>query len=578
MVDINNTVKTTLLGLLFMATINFAHAATITATVDRNTINEGESFQLLLEMKGNADGKPDFSPLERSFEILSRNKSSSMQIINGNINRKLVWALTLMPKQKGQISIPPIVFGADQSNSIKLTVSQAPSSQAGSVAEDMFLQVEATPRQTHVQAQVIYTIRVYIAANITNASLSEPGLSDADAVVKKLGEDHRFETTYQNRRYQVVERRYAIFPQQSGKLKIAPVVFNAQMIQTSRYRMNPYPQAGQSRRIQSKAIEINIKAKPATLKGNVWLPARNIQLDEEWPQNPPKFKVGEAITRTLTLSADGLTAAQLPEIAVNIPKGFKAYPDQPLLNDKDNETGIIGIRQEKIALIATKAGHYVLPEIKISWWNTKTQKQEIARIAKRKIEVLAADGSAKHPISSLPITIATENPANKLASASSAATAEKQSAAAGYWPWLSLILATGWLATALILWRRHQHHTQAVKETQGSKTKAALESRKQGVKKIQHACMDNNACAAKEAILNWGKTLFPEKNLNSLSDIGKQFGGSVEDNISDLNHSLYSPSANGWQGQALWDSIQEYNAGKKKMKPQQKDALASLYP
>lgn len=578
MVDIKSTVKTVFLGLFFMAITNIAHAATITATVDRQQINEGESFQLTLEVKGDADDNPDFSPLERNFEILSRNKSSNMQIINGKISSKLIWALTLMPKQKGQISIPPIAFGTDHSNSIKLTVSQAQSSQPDSVAQDMFLQVTADPKQTHVQAQVIYTIRVYIATNITNASLSEPGLSDADAVVKKLGEDRRFETTYQNRRYQVVERRYAIFPQQSGKLKIAPVIFNAQMIQTSRYRMSPFPQAGQSRRIQSAAIELNIKAKPGTQKDKAWLPARNIQLEEEWPQNPPKFKVGEAITRTLTLGADGLTAAQLPEIAVKTPEGFKAYPDQPLLNDQNNEDGIIGVRQEKIALIATKAGHYNLPEIKISWWNTKTQKREIARIAKRKIEVLAADGSAKPPISSSPLNISTANPANKLIKAPSPLTSAKGSGAAGFWPWLSLLLATGWLATAFILWRRNQHNTQAAIQTLDHKTKAAFESRKQAEKKIKQACMDNNTQASKEAILTWGKILYPEKSINSLSELGKHIGGTVANDINTLNQVLYSPSETTWQGQDLWDSIQDYNAGQKQTRPQKEDTLAPLYP
>lgn len=576
MVRINSTFKQVLFGLLFLVINHTAAAATITASVDRQQINEGESFQLTLEVKGDPDGDPDFSPLESQFEILGRNKSSSMQIINGSISSRLVWELSLMPKQRGELNIPPIAFGADKSNSVKISVSRARTSQAGSGAKDLFLQVSAEPTQTHVQAQVIYTIRVYVAANITNASLSEPSLSDADAVVEKLGEDRRFETSYQGQHYQVVERRYAIFPQQSGKLTIAPIVFNAQMIQTSRYMLSPFPQAGQTRRIQSKAIEIDIKAKPATQTGNAWLPARNVRLEEEWPQEPPEFKVGEAVTRTLTLSADGLTAAQLPEIPANTPAEFKAYPDQPVLNDQKNDNGVIGVRQEKIAMIATQPGVYELPEIKLSWWNTATQKPETARIAKRKIKVLPAAGGTR-PTGNKPENKPVATPAGPLTINPAPLASAKQNTSAGFWPWLSLFLTTGWLATLIILWRQRRRNIQAAAETHENNARQELESRKQLEKKIKQACLDDNARAAKQAILTWGKTLYPEKDLNSLNDIGKHLGGAVADELNKLNQALYSHTVHDWHGQSLWDSIQAYNTGQKKIKPRKKDALAPLY-
>ena len=382
-----------------------------------------------------------------------------MQIINGSVTNKLIWSLTLMPKRRGEMIILPISFGSNFSNRIKINVSQASVSKPRSVAKDLFLQVSAEPKQTHVQEQIIYTIRIYISTNISNASLSEPHLSDADAVIEKLGEDRRFETEYQGLHYQVVERRYAIFPQQSGQLKIKPIVFNAQLMQSSRYRYSPFSQQGPTKRIQSDAVEINIKPIPGTQKSKTWLPARHLHLQEEWPEEPPKFKQGEAITRTLTLGADGLTAAQLPEIIMATPEGFKTYPDQPLLNNKMNENGVMGIRQEKIAMIATKPGHYTLPEIKISWWNTKTQKQEIARLAKRKIEVTASSDHAKPFIDthqenkSLDVAKNTSSPSTSTSDTS---------LNAGFWPWLSLILATGWLGTLFIMWYRYQDRKSVV--------------------------------------------------------------------------------------------------------------------
>jgi hypothetical protein len=60
---------------------------------------------------------------------------------------------------------------------------------------------------------------------------------------------------------------------------------------------------------------------------------------------------------------------------------LKLYSDQPQINDKDSEAGIIGQRQESIAIVATKAGRYTLPEVFAYWFDTKTKKLKKASLA-----------------------------------------------------------------------------------------------------------------------------------------------------------------------------------------------------
>ena len=578
MVDIHNTFRIILFSLLFGLYSGIAQAITITAQTDHTIIRMGESFTLTLEADGSPNDDPDFSPLEKDFEILSRNKSTSMQIINGKVSNKRLWVLILLPKREGKLTIPPIPFGSDRSNSVLINVSDALTSQPATTNDDMFLQVTVDPKQAYVQSQLIYTIQVFISTNISNASLSEPELSDADAVVEKLGEDRRYEKLHQGRRYQVVERRYAIFPQQSGRLKISPVVFNAQMAHSARYRFSPFPQpGGRTRRIQSKSLEIDIKAKPDTYKGKAWLPARNVQIEESWPDEPPKFKVGEAITRTLTLGAEGLTAAQLPEIVMNAPSVFKTYPDQPVLNDQKKDQGVIGIRQEKVAMIATAAGSYDLPEIKIHWWNTITQKPEVVRIAKRRIEVTAADGSNKS--NTAPPAVTPVNPADRSASLPIAVNPAAQlETVARYWPWVSLFLGLGWLSSLYLLWRQARGRSIPQTESHDQKAEQALASRKQLEKTIKQACLNNNSKAAKQAILAWGKLCFPQNNINAISELGKLLGGTAEEQLSQLNQALYSPALNDWQGQELWQAIQQYDSNQQNNTRKKTIALAPLYP
>jgi len=45
---------------------------------------------------------------------------------------------------------------------------------------------------------------------------------------------------------------------------------------------------------------------------------------------------------------------------------LKAYPDQPVLKEQKKVDGMLAFREEKIALIPSKAGSYTLPAIENS--------------------------------------------------------------------------------------------------------------------------------------------------------------------------------------------------------------------
>ena len=97
-------------------------------------------------------------------------------------------------------------------------------------------------------------------------------------------------------------------------------------------------------------------------------------MHQEWQPEPAQFKVGEPITRTITLTAAGLSEEQLPEITMTMPQGLKVYPDQAELHTGLNNERLVSQKVVNFAIVASKAGEYQLPEITINWWNTITNK------------------------------------------------------------------------------------------------------------------------------------------------------------------------------------------------------------
>ncbi|MGZ5056044.1 MAG: BatD family protein, partial [Methylobacter sp.] len=384
-----------LLLLLLSFTPAIALAAQIGVSFDRNPVSVDESFQIIFTANESPDNDPDFSPLEQDFEILGQSQSSNSSWINGRSSKTIQWTINVMAKHPGSLAVPPIKFGNDVSQPASILVTQATANKAVNTDDDLFLEVDATPQTPYVQSQVLYSARLYRKVEIAQASLSEPELSDA--VIEKLGDDSNYNTLVDGVNYVVTERKYAIFPQKSGSLTIKPLILTAEVVANTRPNFNGFfnSQMTRTRKVLSKPVTLNVKPVPATFTGKHWISAEQLILKEEWSGDNQQMKVGEPLTRTLTLLAKGTTVGQLPELnSGKISDQLKTYPDQPVLREQKKPEGLIAFREEKIAIIPSKAGFYKLPAIEIPWFNSQSQKMEVAKIPETQITVLEAAGAA----------------------------------------------------------------------------------------------------------------------------------------------------------------------------------------
>ncbi|WP_162232508.1 BatD family protein, partial [Methylogaea oryzae] len=368
-------------------------AADIQVNVDRDPVQLDESFQIVFTATEDPDDDPDFGPLRRDFDIRSQDQSSQLAIANGKRSWQKEWRLTVMAKRAGDLTIPSVPFGKDRSPPMNLRVeagSGPSTSQAGKQGE-LFMEVEVEPKNPYVQAQVLYTVRILSQVGLANARLEEPKLENA--VMERVTEDNQYETRRNGQPYRAIERRFAIFPQQSGKLTIQPPLLEAE-VQSGRSSMfnRFFSQQGDAVRLRGEAVELNVRPIPAQFSGKHWLPAKELALEETLTQpgtnaTPRQTAAGEPLTRTLKLRALASTVGNLPELAAAAPPGLRAYPDQPALNEERTPKGLKASREEKIALIPAQAGSYTLPEIAIPWWNTETDREEIARVPARTLTV-----------------------------------------------------------------------------------------------------------------------------------------------------------------------------------------------
>jgi hypothetical protein len=548
-------------------------AANIQVQVDRDPVNLDESFQILFTADSEPDDEPDFSPLQQDFTIHSQSQNSQVSVINGQYSRQIQWTLNAMAKRSGDLTIPPIAFGRDSSPALLVHVQAGRAADDDSAAADgnaeVLVEVDAEPKNPYVQAQVLYNVRILFQVGLGNARLEEPKLDNA--VLVRLGEDKKFVTQRHGQRYQAIERRFALFPQQSGQLTVQPPVLEAELAgRHSLFNRFFMQQPDRIVKLRGKTVELDVRSIPKAFKGQHWLPAQHLELSETLSKDPPQVAAGEPLTRTLTLKAQGSTVGNLPELAANAIAGLQAYPDQPALEESPSPAGLRASRVEKAALIPGQAGDYALPEIAIPWWNTETDREEIARLPARTLTATAGStATAVVP----PSSNAADTAPSGTAACDNPAPPPPGSATALPWLWgLAAFTSLGWLATALA-WGWRSHKRPAPTAPAGTTASAQPDERSLR-RRLREACRANNIQITRQALLAWAQAHWPHNPPRHLDELAARCSPALAEEIARLNRAAYGTTGAAWNGAALWQALEQIPGG---APPQKNDGLEPLY-
>jgi len=202
--------------------------ASVTATVDRRDIRINESFTLKVQIGGDLTGEPDLSVLEKDFDVLSENRTSSTTMVNRRVSRSRTWTVSLMAKRTGELTVPAFTVDGESSEPITVTVEDLEEAPPGEA--EIFLVAEVDARETWVQAQVVYSVKIFVGVSSRQPRLVQPTFDGVEVLVQPFDDDRRYESVIGGRTYTVLERRYALFPQASGTLEIGRARFEARLL------------------------------------------------------------------------------------------------------------------------------------------------------------------------------------------------------------------------------------------------------------------------------------------------------------------------------------------------------------
>lgn len=522
---IGKTMKKLLLLLSMMLSVS--GYAKVTATVDRNQIVIGETFNLVIAVDNNTNEQPDLSELSTVFRVLGTSQSSSTKIINGSYSVEKTWQISLLPLGAGDNTIPPIKLGAESTQAIQIKVTKSdPNAKANG---DLFIEIESNKTSAFVKEQIILTIKLFYSISLSEGNLSEPIASST--IVTQLDKGATYTTSRDGKNYTVVERHYALFAEKSGKLELNPIIFNGRD-NTSRRNFSMFS-TGKPVRAISESLSIDIKPIPQTSIGKDWIPAKKVSISQEWSK--PPYTVGEPITRTITLYVEGLSETQIPDIDLGEIDNIRIYPEQPQTQNEKTADTLKAWKQMKIAMIPTQAGSIRVPEFQLEWYNTSTSKIEHAKLPPLTLQVDAGDFGVKQPDVADLFDQGQEKQSSALNN-TQVATPNKEIQIVEkdnyLWKVLTAIFALLWLITTLLYNKKRVN-----KAKNESKRTINTISKKQ----IIDAINAKDIITLQNNLMYWWNQQYPNIQVTNLSQIKPYVNNEMQQLIDDLGLQLYNP-------------------------------------
>ncbi|HEY6384026.1 MAG TPA: BatD family protein [Pseudolabrys sp.] len=363
------------------------------------------------------------------------------------------------------------------------------------------------------------TLRVLVLGpNYMPAPPVIPDFQLRNAVTQPLGAVNQVET-HDGVTYAGVQYEHAIYPQEPGAFAIAD-----QQV-TVTYAAEPPKSTQLTIPLPRLAFEAFIPEAAQNL--DPFIAASALTVEQAVKQSAQNLKVGDSVTRAVTIKAEGTPAMLLPPTTFANIDGLEVYPGQPSVTDNlDRRTGSsTASRVDEATYMLQAAGEYTLPALDIAWWNVRDSKIEHTR----------ADAVALH---------VADNPALRTGGAVDTSRARRDWRAVFDWILDHLLIsAIALVAFGALLWLAPLA-VRAVRQFAAQRRSAYLNSEACWFARLKAAGHDRDPAKVYFALLNWlqrFEPVAPAGNLGALKQAAAD--PELDREIASIETALFAPQS-----------------------------------
>ena len=411
---------------LFVACACFSQVIRVSAP---SRVEAGENFRI--SFKVTTQDVDDFRSGLHSTDVVEviagpyTSSESSFQMVNGHTSSSssITYTYTLYAAKSGVYNIPAAHarVGGKQISSSPAKVTVVGSAQgrgnnspkmheddnyqphmraAGSAisGRDLFIKVSANKKKVYEQEPILLTYKVYTLVDLTQLEGKMPELTGFHTQEIPLPQQKSFHIERVNGKpYRTVTwSQYVMYPQMTGKMEIPSITFKGIVVQQNR-SVDPFEaffNGGSGyvevkRNIVAPSIKIDVLPlphKPANFSGGVGKFNISAQL------NKNELKAGDPLSLRIVVGGIG-NLKLIKQPVVNFPKDWDKY--DPKVTDKTKLTsnGLEGNMIYDILAVPRNQGHYTIPPIELTYYDTSLNQYKTIKTQSFEIEVAKGDGS-----------------------------------------------------------------------------------------------------------------------------------------------------------------------------------------
>ena len=367
----------------------------------------GEAFRVEFELNAKPDSDSFVPPTFENFDVLagpSVSQGSSMQIINGQVNKSVSYAITyvLLPQKAGTFAIAPATIGvkkktytthrtmievrdgaqgsATQSGNARNQNESVESQASRTIAkDDLLLRLELSSKSVYKGEPVRAILKLYSRVNIAGSESSKMPAFNGFWSQQVDIEQGPFRETLNGKVYEAYNiAEYLLYPQQSGILTIEPAELTvvAQVVVQSNRGFDPFFGGGHEvynvrRPLKTPAVKVQVKefpaGAPASFSGAVGRYTMSHRLSAS------EVAANSAVTLQLTISGSGnLNFISAPTLS--LPSSFELYDVKSEEKIQNNASGSVGYRRFDYPFIVRAEGDYEIAPVEFSYFDVEKKK------------------------------------------------------------------------------------------------------------------------------------------------------------------------------------------------------------
>ncbi|MBE7215941.1 BatD family protein [Shewanella benthica] len=167
--------------------------------------------------------------------------------------------------------------------------------------------------------------------------------------------------------WSIQEWQLSLYPQATGEYQIPAIPVTLHVVDK--------PGQNVSGTLLTQPIKFTVSLPTAQMTSDrQWISAPALTLEQSWSVEPERpLNVGDAITRTITMTGEDTTAMLFPEFPLATSDKLQSYQGAGAVKDSQNRGDFYATKTWEQTYIVQTNGEIELPEVSVLWWNTQSK-------------------------------------------------------------------------------------------------------------------------------------------------------------------------------------------------------------